>query len=187
MLSLSETKLFFGKYAQQTFDETPLEYLDWLSGQPWVYGALRHRLTKYLQHPPIQRELERLFPDSETEPTNFEPSQFLRKHKWHGQTIPRQYRDPPTKTRGQQWKEAWERAADYLDRFQTAEDPNDLLDLDFADLKATCESISREAAQKLRDAYRLYRQRLRATKAQPVGNIYRAIELGVPVIIPHKA
>src|SRR5262245_40749971 len=47
----------------KTFDEVPLGYLDWLSGQSYVsYGWLRSRLTAYLTHPAIQRELEDIFP-----------------------------------------------------------------------------------------------------------------------------
>jgi hypothetical protein len=42
----------------KTFDEVPLSYLDWLSGQDYVnYGWLRERLTAYLSRPVIQREL----------------------------------------------------------------------------------------------------------------------------------
>lgn len=50
----------------QTFDEVPLGYLDWLSGQSYVnYGWLRDRLTQYLTRPVIVRELEEIFPDVE--------------------------------------------------------------------------------------------------------------------------
>src|SRR5262245_6715858 len=48
----------------KTFDEVPLSYLDWLSGQSYVnYGWLRERLTAYLTRPVIKRELDELFPD----------------------------------------------------------------------------------------------------------------------------
>src|SRR4051812_5741237 len=33
-----------------TFEEVPLGYLDWLSGQSWLYGAFRTRLTMYLTY-----------------------------------------------------------------------------------------------------------------------------------------
>src|SRR4051794_16217888 len=68
-----------------TFDEVPLRYLDWLSGDPllgterirvngkWItrerrmqtYGQLRRRLSLYLSKPAIQHELDELFPDQD--------------------------------------------------------------------------------------------------------------------------
>ena len=57
---LSETKLTFGQYKDKTFDEIPLKYLDWLSGEfdEIQDVELRERLTQYLTHPTIAKELE---------------------------------------------------------------------------------------------------------------------------------
>ncbi len=53
------------------FEDIPLRYLDWLSGQPWVYGELRQRLTAYLTQDVIQRELDAEFRDKEFESNGF--------------------------------------------------------------------------------------------------------------------
>src|SRR5262245_25906601 len=72
--TLSGTPIPFGLYKGKAFDEVPLSYLDWLSGQDWLYGTFRKRITAYILHPTIQRELEELFPDPDTKPDNFTPS-----------------------------------------------------------------------------------------------------------------
>lgn len=60
--TLSKVKIPFGQYANMPFDQIPLSYLDWLSGQPWMeYGWLREALTRYLTHPTILRELDAEF------------------------------------------------------------------------------------------------------------------------------
>src|SRR5262249_46243647 len=161
---------------QLVFDEIPLEYLDWLSGQKWVYGMLRNRLTLYLNYPPVQLELDKLFPDKELESSGFEPSHAMR-HKWHGQTIPKQPSEPKTKTAGQVWKEAWEEIADIIMKLDSMEDPNDFLDLDIPRIKDIIHTLKahKQAIEHLRQAYIHCRKRMRETKAQPVGNIYRAI------------
>jgi hypothetical protein len=89
------------------FDEIPLRYLDWLSGQPWVYGELRQRLTAYLMQDLIQRELADQFRDPELEATDFTMvGQF--DPKWHGQPMPAEEPVPDYKprkiTRAQRWQ-----------------------------------------------------------------------------------
>jgi hypothetical protein len=85
-----------------TFDALPLRYLDWLSGQDWLYGEFRERLTRYLKNPAIQRELEDLFPDPDDDsrrplfmsslPIGDRHATFCtvnchRWHRWHGQPL----------------------------------------------------------------------------------------------------
>jgi hypothetical protein len=77
----SRARLFFGAYNGKTFDEIPLQYLDWLSGFEvtervlWpdgyrtsthylAYGFVRRALTKYLTMPAIEAELRQLFPEA---------------------------------------------------------------------------------------------------------------------------
>lgn len=59
---LEQTKLPFGKFKGQPFDACDLTYLDWLNGQDWFqekFVDLQEKLTAYLNHPTIARELER--------------------------------------------------------------------------------------------------------------------------------
>jgi hypothetical protein len=64
VVPLSATVIPFGAHQGKTFDEAPLGYLDWLIGQPWVSsGEFAKRLTQYIAHPAIQKELDQLFPE----------------------------------------------------------------------------------------------------------------------------
>lgn len=74
---LCHTILPFGLYAGCTFQQleeldyidergfrqTGLGYLDWLSGQAYIYGDFRKRLIAFLSYPSIARQLDELFPD----------------------------------------------------------------------------------------------------------------------------
>src|SRR6516162_2779136 len=84
----------YGRYLvslkNATFDECPLRYLDWLSGQGWLYGTFRTRLTAYLTHPCIERELETLFPDDNACIEGGQGDVWCSTHerihhRWHGQ------------------------------------------------------------------------------------------------------
>lgn len=61
---LEKTKLPFGKHQGKTFDDTPLDYLDWLMGEGWFteqrFPDLYPALRDYLNHDTIKRELEKL-------------------------------------------------------------------------------------------------------------------------------
>lgn len=57
--TLQKFKLPFGKYKDKTFDETPLDYLDWLVGQNWLKPNFKEALGAYLTHPTIAKELEK--------------------------------------------------------------------------------------------------------------------------------
>ena len=49
------------------FSEVPLRYIDYLVGQPWIYGEFAQRLRQYHAHPLIQEDLHRKFtPHTET-------------------------------------------------------------------------------------------------------------------------
>ena len=164
--------------------ENGLSYLDWLSGQPWVYGEFRTRLTAYLNHPCIKRELEEQFPDPDD--NSYQPL-FLAQpitpgmiyslpqgnlDKWHGNSQPKPERDT-WQSEKMSVVQAWGLAADYLHLFETSEDPNSLLDLDFAELREVCRILPKESEAKLKDAYRAFRARLQVSPAAPVGSIYR--------------
>jgi hypothetical protein len=69
------------------FEDIPLRYLDWLSGQPWVYGELRQRLTRYLRQDHIQRQAADEFRDRELDDSGFTIQDSL-KDRWHGQPMP---------------------------------------------------------------------------------------------------
>lgn len=61
---LSKTVMQFGKYKGKTFDEVPLSYLDWMSGECDLRDPeFRRALTEYLNHPTIAGELERELED----------------------------------------------------------------------------------------------------------------------------
>src|SRR5579862_4683258 len=68
---------------------------------------------------------------------------------------------------------AWELAADYCLKFESSDDVNDALDLDYQELQTICLKITEEAAAKLRDAFVRFRQRVRTTRTAPVANPYR--------------
>lgn len=174
-----------------TFDEIAqfengLSYLDWLAGRDWLYGDFEKRLYAYLRNPCIKRELEKEFPDPEDD--SYEPlfmAQDLppglcyswpngKQDKWHG--VHAQKPEPDTwQSEVMSNRKAWSLAADFLHRFETATDPNDYLDLfdDLAELREVCSKITQEAAAKLRAAYRSYRERMKESYADPVGNAYR--------------
>lgn len=38
----------FGKYKGQAASEVPVEYLDWLIGQDWLYVSLREEIYEHL-------------------------------------------------------------------------------------------------------------------------------------------
>jgi len=46
---MSERKLTFGKYKGYAISECPIEYLDWLIGQDWLFNDLKEDIEEYLQ------------------------------------------------------------------------------------------------------------------------------------------
>jgi uncharacterized protein (DUF3820 family) len=163
---LSHTRIPFGLYTGQTFDATPLGYLDWLSGQDWLYGPFRQRLTAYIKHPCIWQELQAMFPDPDAEPYDFEPS--------------RQRREPMPKAshESSDWvprpirpMQLWVEAADWLLYFEQHNDPNDIFEVDFERLHCLCKQLPKLAST-LRSAYSQFRLRLREAKAERYLSIY---------------
>ena len=49
---MSERILGFGKYKGRAVSECPIEYLDWLIGQEWLFDELREDIEEYLQSCP---------------------------------------------------------------------------------------------------------------------------------------
>lgn len=188
MLPLSFTRVPFGKYAGEVFDTVPLGYLDWLIGQDWLYGEFKKRLLLYINRPAIQRELEELFPDPEDDsrrPLFFgsDPGPLSCKldcphrHRWHGQEMPKALEpidwQPPSHC--QRWFAAWQTVADFIafldSCFQSEKyDLHDLLELDFAALKAALPHVTPQAANKAREKYRAYRKALRRAKRYNAAN-----------------
>jgi hypothetical protein len=72
----------------------------------------------------------------------------------------------------------WERAADYLFLFETAEDPNSIFDIDFTELKELCRRLPRVRGR-LSEAYRAYRSRMKQAKAEPVFDVYVLLSRGL--------
>src|SRR5262245_18211370 len=77
-IRLRDTVIPFGQYKGRTlwdvaqidyieedtgFRTTGLGYLDWLWGQPYLYGPFKERLGRFLAHPTISLELDDLFPE----------------------------------------------------------------------------------------------------------------------------
>lgn len=156
---LSETVMPFGAFAGKAFDETPLGYLDWLIGQDWLYGEFKTRLTKYLSHPIVVRELEALFPedwDDSRQPA-FTVQQFY--DRWHGQPMPKEVRDETV--RHMTRTEAWDVAADLANWCGEVEDPVEVLEMDFGKIKEACSLLPAKTATMLRNMYVACRERLR--------------------------
>ncbi len=177
VLPLSETVVPFGAHQGKTFDETPLGYLDWLGGQPWVsYGEFAKRLGQYLKHPCIQKELDELFPeewDDSRKPVFTVQSTYTNR-----EFFKKEERDDFAGPYRVTLMELWERAADYLFLFETADDPNSIFEIDFAELKEICKRIPR-ARGRLTEAYRAYRSRMRQAKAEPVFEVYVLLRRGI--------
>ena len=54
---MSEKKLSFGKYKGYAISEAPIEYLDWLIGQEWLFPDLKKEIEEYLQGYPEWQNL----------------------------------------------------------------------------------------------------------------------------------
>ena len=48
----------FGKYKGKPASEIPVEYLDWLIGEPWLYPELREQLVEHLYTRPEWLRME---------------------------------------------------------------------------------------------------------------------------------
>lgn len=46
---MSETIINFGKHKGSTISECPIEYLDWLLGQDWLFEDLANDIKEYLK------------------------------------------------------------------------------------------------------------------------------------------
>ena len=47
---MSEEKIIpFGKYKGRAISECPIDYLDWLIGQDWLFEGLKESIEEYLQ------------------------------------------------------------------------------------------------------------------------------------------
>lgn len=140
-----------------TLDEMPLDYLDWLSGQQWVYGYLRNALTSYLESPEIARELEEKFPIPDRADTDFDwqpekafpggqiertagkkgTSSWRQKDRQHWQPVPTS-KPVETKTKDQlplgpndgfkSTQEVWTKALDLMEQFDQAREYDDLVE-----------------------------------------------------------
>jgi len=49
---MSEKTIPFGKYKGRTISECPIEYLDWLIGQDWLFDDLKEEIGTYLEQCP---------------------------------------------------------------------------------------------------------------------------------------
>jgi hypothetical protein len=153
------------------FDVLPLRYLDWLAGQPWLYGEFKDRLERYLKKPCIQRELDSLFPDESAciqggQGDVWCSTEERVHHTWHGQPMPEEFipisDDPPP----MKPYTAWKVAADFLSFLDTHDDPHDLLDIDFHELAQACRLLPAGPVQHLRHAYKSWRQQVRKARFQ---------------------
>ncbi len=186
---LSSTRLPFGKYQGLTFDDAPLSYLDWLSGQPWCdYGEFRTKLSKYLLHPVIQKELDETFPDRETESNGFtvvgtfDNSAFRN----HGRPI---FIDPEEEAaeerrqrfqgrKPQRYSEvgAFKVGFNLLCKIESARDGEDLAAAVREVTPALKAAMPERLLNALRDAYRATKQRLTVETLIP-DNCYNALLL----------
>lgn len=177
VLSLSDTVIPFGAHQGKTFDEAPLGYLDWLAGQPWVcYGDFAKRLVQYMKHPAIQKELDQLFPeewDDSSKPLFTVQSTYTNR-----EFFKKEERDEFAGPYRCTLMDLWERAADYLFLFETADDPNSIFEIDFAELKEICQKLPRVRGP-LSEAYRAYRSRMREAKAAPIFDVYVLLNRGL--------
>lgn len=181
---LSGTVMPFGESKGQQFDTIPLGYLDWLSGQDWLYGQLRDRLTKYMLHPPIKQEVDSLFPLPDTQPDNFKPTHQRREPMPKTPEQPQPDLEPEEvsdvnfkrsmwkKFKGQIPTELWLEAATLLVVLEQMSDPNDLFELDFARIGRLCQELP-DAKGKITKAYKACRERLRSTPAEQGPDIYK--------------
>jgi uncharacterized protein (DUF3820 family) len=48
-MSESEKTIPFGKYKGRAISECPVEYLDWLIGQDWLFEDLKKDIEEYLE------------------------------------------------------------------------------------------------------------------------------------------
>lgn len=154
-----------------TFDEVPLGYLDWLSGQPWLYGPFAHRLSLYLSHPAIQKELEALFPDPEDDsrqppfmaaavgPGLLQSAPNGVGHdRWHSQPMPKEEVEP-TFYKGRTW--AWRVAADLLLSTEAEPEFAEAQVINFEDVRQAAKLLPKEVVDRLRAALRAQQQKLK--------------------------
>jgi len=171
-LCLSHTVMPIGQYADKTFDEIPLGYLDWLSGQDWLsYGTLRKRLTAYLTHPCIQRELDELFPEEwdDSRTPIFRVPFTQRREPMPKEFVP----DLDEETREESTRftpgSAWSFVADTIESLETITDPNDFLAINRTKLHQAVQLLGKMGAytaiRTLREAYRTCRLRLQAIRS----------------------
>lgn len=46
---MSEKIISFGKYKGRAISECPVDYLDWLIGQDWLFEDLKTEIVQYLE------------------------------------------------------------------------------------------------------------------------------------------
>ncbi len=149
----------------RTFDEVPLRYLDWLSGQKWVYGPFRRRLTLYLTKPCIKRELEALFPDPEDDSNT--PA-FMVQHQYtNREPMPKEDTEPwnwipekMTRTR------AWQIIVDLLILTESLPQLVEVPILDFHEIHEACKLVPPSVASQARQAFRDWQSKLEALAAR---------------------
>ena len=162
-ICLSHTVVPFGVHKGKYFDSIPLEYLDWLVGQDWIYGELEKRLVRYLKHPVIRREIELLFPDREIEAY----PERNRNDPWHGYTMPKEDRELhdwyPERIRP---GKAWEVIADFVFYMETHNEPNDLIELPFEweRISSALNAVKKSTRDRVRETYISWRKKLRDAK-----------------------
>ena len=159
---LSHTVLPFGQYAGQTFDDVPLGYLDWLSGQPWMsYGPLRKRLSLYLTHPCIQRELDELFPDYEDDsrkPAFTVQGTYTRREPMpKGDDEPWDWRPTPMRP-----GRAWAIVADAFLVFESHQDDAAVPLLNWGELRKASTFVPQPIRDRLRSAFKAWQAKLEA-------------------------
>lgn len=210
---IGKTTIPFGKFKGWTFDQLfdldttdpdtglpfrGVTYLDWLWGQSWIYGNFRERLGSYLSQPHVQRVLDSLLPeewDDSDKPLfvicecNLSCKVQAGRPEARGFGFswnPPKEETPPRKP--SRVLDLWSKAADWLLFFETVDSLTDALTVDYAELKELCKRLPASASAKLRNAYRSMRDRIRSTRDLPVGNVYRALELGVSdFILPTRS